>query len=251
MSDEAAYREARDWYRLLGNAELLALHESLAYELAECEAAEAPAGWREAVAALHRPRLRAATDELARRRRLAAGSRSLAEPSADRYDAWTGLARRLRDQADITEVFRRAGRPLFWAGGGECAGPCLACGGTDRLRVWPGPPGRYWCRRCGLTGDVITAARSLLDPTFSGALGILAEMAGVGPPAGPDRGAEGAREHPGGQGHPVSAATPPTAANGAEPRTAPPWAATGEPGPRPRPATPPRFELRAGQIARR
>ncbi len=34
--------------------------------------------------------------------------------------------------------------------GGEYAGPCLFCGGTDRLRVQPYHPngGRWWCRRC-------------------------------------------------------------------------------------------------------
>ena len=35
--------------------------------------------------------------------------------------------------------------------GGEYAGPCPFCGGTDRFRVQPALPdgGRWWCRRCG------------------------------------------------------------------------------------------------------
>jgi DNA primase len=33
--------------------------------------------------------------------------------------------------------------------GGEWAGPCPWCGGTDRFRVWPyAARPRYWCRQC-------------------------------------------------------------------------------------------------------
>ena len=41
--------------------------------------------------------------------------------------------------------------------GGEYAGPCPSCGGSDRFHVWPeqGDGGRYWCRGCSKTGDVI------------------------------------------------------------------------------------------------
>lgn len=41
--------------------------------------------------------------------------------------------------------------------GGEYAGPCPSCGGTDRFHVWPeqGDSGRYWCRGCSKTGDAI------------------------------------------------------------------------------------------------
>ena len=42
--------------------------------------------------------------------------------------------------------------------GGEYAGPCPACGGTDRFRVWPyDTKPRYWCRRCGRHGDTADA----------------------------------------------------------------------------------------------
>jgi len=40
--------------------------------------------------------------------------------------------------------------------GGEYAGPCPGCGGTDRFRCWPadrGGSGSYWCRGCGKGGD--------------------------------------------------------------------------------------------------
>ncbi len=40
--------------------------------------------------------------------------------------------------------------------GGEYAGACPMCGGTDRLRAWPDDRGgRWWCRQCDKGGDVI------------------------------------------------------------------------------------------------
>jgi len=39
-------------------------------------------------------------------------------------------------------------------GGGEWAGPCPKCGGTDRLRVWD-KKNQFWCRQCGAKGDSI------------------------------------------------------------------------------------------------
>ena len=47
--------------------------------------------------------------------------------------------------------------------GGEWAGPCPFCGGTDRLRVWPNHPegrGQWWCRQCGKQGDAIDYVRA-------------------------------------------------------------------------------------------
>lgn len=52
-----------------------------------------------------------------------------------------------------TQLKREAG-----TNGGEWAGPCPFCGGTDRFRVWPTPidgKPRYWCRQCGQSGDAI------------------------------------------------------------------------------------------------
>lgn len=40
--------------------------------------------------------------------------------------------------------------------GGEYAGPCPLCGGTDRFRVWPNHEGgRWWCRGCERSGDLV------------------------------------------------------------------------------------------------
>ena len=45
--------------------------------------------------------------------------------------------------------------------GGEYAGPCPFCAGSDRFRVWPrkGERGRWWCRQCDRAGDDIDLLR--------------------------------------------------------------------------------------------
>jgi hypothetical protein len=52
--------------------------------------------------------------------------------------------------------------------GGEYAGPCPVCGGKDRFRVWPreGAGGRFWCRQCGKSGDLIEYLRWNRNMTF-------------------------------------------------------------------------------------
>jgi len=59
-------------------------------------------------------------------------------------------------------------------GGGEWAGPCPFCGGTekriaDRFRVWPAK-GRFWCRRCQRRGDAIDYVRERHSLGFGAAL---------------------------------------------------------------------------------
>jgi DNA primase len=54
--------------------------------------------------------------------------------------------------------------------GGEYAGACPWCGGgdkrnVDRFRVWPAE-GRYWCRRCGRSGDEIQYLRERYDLSY-------------------------------------------------------------------------------------
>lgn len=45
--------------------------------------------------------------------------------------------------------------------GGEYVSPCPDCGGDDRFHVWPnqGSYGRFWCRQCGKSGDMIEFLR--------------------------------------------------------------------------------------------
>jgi len=64
----------------------------------------------------------------------------------------------------IDELLEQDGIELRHEGstnGGELSGPCPFCGeGEDRLRVWPNHPrgvgGRFWCRRCRLSGDAVS-----------------------------------------------------------------------------------------------
>ena len=55
--------------------------------------------------------------------------------------------------------------------GGEHAGPCPWCGGRDRFRVWPnsGDQGRFWCRQCGRSGNVITLLQELKGISYDAA----------------------------------------------------------------------------------
>ena len=66
-----------------------------------------------------------------------------------------------------------AGSLKFVAGtsGGEHAGPCPWCGGTDRFRCWPDHPsgaagGRYFCRGCGQSGDGIKFLRDSVGLSY-------------------------------------------------------------------------------------
>ena len=49
--------------------------------------------------------------------------------------------------------------------GGEYHSPCPACGGRDRFIIWSAK-NRYYCRRCGKTGDVIQYLRDFHDLSF-------------------------------------------------------------------------------------
>ncbi|MBU1194017.1 MAG: hypothetical protein KKE62_01710 [Proteobacteria bacterium] len=52
--------------------------------------------------------------------------------------------------------------------GGEYCSPCPVCGGRDRFRVWinQGDTGRYWCRQCGITGDLLQYLIDFKNMTF-------------------------------------------------------------------------------------
>ena len=69
--------------------------------------------------------------------------------------------RALKERVDLVALMSRdiQLRRVASTRGGEWAGPCPFCGGTDRFRVWPlsESPG-YWCRQCGESGDAITYA---------------------------------------------------------------------------------------------
>lgn len=93
---------------------------------------------------------------------------------------------------DLLTLLRDRGLPcrkVSAAHGGEYAGPCPLCGGTDRFHCWPerrsesgiSPPGRWWCRQCGASGDLIAYLMQVDGLTFGDACGVL----GIDRPARP------------------------------------------------------------------
>jgi hypothetical protein len=135
-------------------------------------------------------RLRAITDELHRHERVSRIAQGVPSVADARYEAWRTLASVVRERVSVVDVLHRGGCNLYFAGKNsrrncdEFAGPCPICGGEDRLRAWDGPNGRFWCRQCQWSGDVIVAA-SLVpgNSQFRDALTFLSALAGVGVPS--------------------------------------------------------------------
>lgn len=60
--------------------------------------------------------------------------------------------------------------------GGEYAGPCPFCGGSDRFRLWPAHEsgrGQFWCRQCDAKGDAIDYVRKRDNADYRQACQIL------------------------------------------------------------------------------
>jgi len=128
----------------------------------------------------------AAADTVLRRRSLR--SRAFDSP---RWEEWKELSDRIRRDADIVAIFAAAGWPLVRQGL-EFGGPCFACGGTDRLRVFPAPDERHdhpraWCRRCGGYWDAIGCLRNVsaeaMNFGYFDAVAMLAESLGMNVPS--------------------------------------------------------------------
>jgi hypothetical protein len=171
-------------YQAIGNAELGAEIEGLEYDLADSTRFD-PAS-ADVVRINCCDRLRLARAELRRREALHAAGAEVADPHAPTYQAWHVLAREVRERGDIVTLLQTAGVPLERAGK-EWGGPCPMCGGHDRFRVWTAPAGRrpgYWCRRCGISGDVIAAYRNWVVPgaSFFDATRVLALQLGLRTP---------------------------------------------------------------------
>ncbi len=70
---------------------------------------------------------------------------------------------------NILECAREVGlspKRVASTNGGEYASACPACHeGVDRFRMWP-DQGRYWCRQCQASGDIIQFCRDFLGLTF-------------------------------------------------------------------------------------
>lgn len=175
--DSRLYRAARCAFRDVGNLEAAGLREAIAYAVAD--------PFDDLDRYISSERLRALDDETRRRDRLYSLDQSLPNPHDRRYAALLDLARDVRERVGILDVLDAAGFPVAPVNraGTEYAGPCPACGGHDRFRVWPGPPGRFWCRQCTWSGDVVTLTRNVVPgcESFADAVERLAVAAGVRP----------------------------------------------------------------------
>ena len=65
----------------------------------------------------------------------------------------------------LLELLKQDGFDPTRKGPDEFCSPCPACGGRDRFIVHPAK-GRYWCRACGIKGDVIEYLRERRGMTF-------------------------------------------------------------------------------------
>ncbi len=83
----------------------------------------------------------------------------------------------------IDTLLSQDGFELKWkatTNGGEFAGPCPWCGGTDRFCVWPEKDehGKYWCRGCERKGDAIQYLRDYRGLSYSEARMIVGKHSG-------------------------------------------------------------------------
>jgi DNA primase len=67
--------------------------------------------------------------------------------------------------------------------GGEYASACPFCGGKDRFRSWPEKDngGRWWCRGCGKSGDLIQYLRDVRKMSFRDASHMVGRVVQAGP----------------------------------------------------------------------
>lgn len=132
-------------------------------------------------------RLRAFTEEIGSRDRVA----RLATGTATRNDrsskGWNALRDIVKERVEVPDILILAGLPMTRTGSSrgrqEWHGPCPKCrDGVDRLMAWSGPYGRVWCRECGWSGDVVSAASLIAGPEFRDCLRHLADHAGIPAP---------------------------------------------------------------------
>lgn len=75
---------------------------------------------------------------------------------------------------NIIEILERNGFPSV-VKNGEGSGPCPYCGGSARLAVWvdQGRGGRFYCRKCLLTGDAVTLLTEIENISVSEAINVV------------------------------------------------------------------------------
>lgn len=172
----------------LGNLELQATAEALAYDEAELHDLD----WPESQLAYHRyllsERRKSLAAELTRRERLYAAGRDVPNPRAT-DPAWQALLANRRERADVPTLLTWIGcEPKQTGRNGprgseEYHGPCPLCGGTDRFMSWPGGTrhSRGYCRQCGASFDALELVLNFVPgcDSFYAAVGYLARELGL------------------------------------------------------------------------
>lgn len=174
------YAAARTQACLMSDPELAHLANALAHELASAD--DYDPATAEVARVLAGDRLQAVQDEqAARQARHHAGHGP--DPRSRWTEAWSTLAREVRERADLPEVIRRYGDVEPSGTGAERHSSCPLCGGEDRFVLFLGPPPRFWCRQCNWRGDAISALRTLAGLSFADAVATLAGELGLPLPA--------------------------------------------------------------------
>lgn len=86
----------------------------------------------------------------------------------------------------IVDALRQIGIEPKRVSAAEWASPCPGCGGQDRFRSWPGEAegGRWLCRQCGKTGDLIQFFREFAGMSFKEAALAAGQATKIKPGAG-------------------------------------------------------------------
>jgi len=133
-------------------------------------------------------RLRAFTEEIARRgrvTRLAAGRGTRFDRD---HDAWARLAKLVKERTSVPNILELGGIAVTRTGQNRQRGTsefhsaCPVCrDGVDRLVSWDGPNGRAWCRTCRWSADVIAVTQSVVQGCgdFRDSIRFLVDLAGV------------------------------------------------------------------------
>lgn len=81
----------------------------------------------------------------------------------------------------LLDILKQDGFVMTKVTDNEFAGPCPFCGGQDRFVTWPGKGrgGKYWCRRCGLRGDMVDYLQSFRKMSYKDARRMVSESKSV------------------------------------------------------------------------
>jgi hypothetical protein len=138
-------------------------------------------------AVMYRPILEAIEAEIAHRARLRCTGKAPARSTSVRFEALKLLIGKVKTRLDIVAFLEWETLWQIIRGKTESHAACPICGtGRDRLVLFNDPPGRFFCRRCEVSGDGIELAGIVWGIDTSTADGLrtcvirLAELCGLG-----------------------------------------------------------------------